>query len=65
MLWGYFSSAARGAPRYDDEEFRRFLRRYQHLALRVGKREAIRRINQERAAIWEATHGGNRQAASA
>jgi poly-beta-1,6-N-acetyl-D-glucosamine synthase len=65
MLWGYFSSAARGAPRYDDEEFRRFLRHYQHLALRVGKREAIRRINQERAAIWEAAHGANRRAASA
>jgi biofilm PGA synthesis N-glycosyltransferase PgaC len=65
LLWGYFSSAARGAPRYEDAEFRRFLRRYQHLALRVGKREAIRRINQERAAIWEAAHGRNRQAASA
>ena len=64
MLWGYFSSAARGAPRYEDPEFRRFLRRYQHLALRVGKREAIRRINQERAATWEAAHGGTRRVAS-
>jgi glycosyltransferase involved in cell wall biosynthesis len=64
MLWGYFSSAARGAPRYEDGEFRRFLRRYQHLALRVGKRQAIRRINQERAATWEAAHGVTRQAAS-
>ena len=65
MLWGYFSSAARGAPRYQDAEFRRFLRHYQHLALRVGKREAIQRINQERAAVWEAAHGGKRRAASA
>jgi glycosyltransferase involved in cell wall biosynthesis len=65
VLWGFFSSAARGAPRYDDLEFRRFLRRYQHLALRVGKREAIRRINEKRAAIWEAAHAGTRQAASA
>jgi len=65
MLWGYFSSAARGSPRYDDPEFRRFLRRYQHLALRVGKREAIRRINQEREAIWEAGHRGIQQGASA
>jgi biofilm PGA synthesis N-glycosyltransferase PgaC len=65
MLWGYFSSAARGAPRYDDVEFRRFLRRYQHLALRVGKREAIKRINQERAAVWEAAHGASWRAASA
>jgi hypothetical protein len=65
MLWGYFSSAARGASRYGDLEFRRFLRRYQHLALRVGKGEAIRRINEERAAIWESAHAGDRQAASA
>jgi glycosyltransferase involved in cell wall biosynthesis len=65
MLWGYFSSAARGAPRYDDENFRRFLRRYQLLVLRAGKREAIQRINQERAAVWKAAHGADRQAASA
>jgi glycosyltransferase involved in cell wall biosynthesis len=64
MLWGYFSSAARGTPRYQDGEFRRFLRRYQHLALRVGKRQAIRRINQERAATWESAHGGTRRVAS-
>jgi glycosyltransferase involved in cell wall biosynthesis len=65
LLWGYFSSAARDAPRYEDAEFRRFLRRYQHLALRVGKREAIRRINAEQKAVWEAAHGENRRAASA
>ena len=64
MLWGYFSSAARRVSRYEDLEFRRFLRHYQHLALRVGKREAIRRINEERAATWEAAHAGNRRAAS-
>lgn len=65
MLWGYFSSAVRGVPRYDDAEFRRFLRHYQHLALRVGKREAIRRINEERAPRWEAAHREHRRAASA
>ena len=65
MLWGYFSSAVRDAPRYEDEEFRRFLRRYQHLALRVGKAEAIRRINQQRATIWEAAHGASRKSVSA
>src|SRR5215813_11961737 len=53
MLWGYFRSWLKGLPRYEDLEFRRFLRSYQHLALRVGKGEAIRRINEERAAIWE------------
>jgi biofilm PGA synthesis N-glycosyltransferase PgaC len=56
MLWGYFSSAARRAPRYDDPGFRRFVRRYQHLALLHGKRAATRRVNAEQASVWEAAH---------
>jgi glycosyltransferase involved in cell wall biosynthesis len=56
MLWGYFSSLARGAPRYEDPEFRRFVRSYQHRALLVGKRAATRAINAERAGVWEASH---------
>jgi len=58
MLWGYFSSAARRAPRYDDPEFRRFVRRYQHLALLVGKRAATRKVVAERAGDWKARHPG-------
>ncbi len=58
MLWGYFSSAVRRAPRYEDAEFRRFVRRYQHLALLVGKRAATRKVVQERAAVWQARHPG-------
>lgn len=45
MLWGWFRSAVRGAPRYDDAEFRRFLRRYQWRALAVGKKKAIEEIH--------------------
>jgi glycosyltransferase involved in cell wall biosynthesis len=56
MLWGYFSSAARGVPRYDDPQFRRFVRRYQHLALVVGKRAATRKVVAERAAVWQDHH---------
>ncbi len=37
MLWGYFSSAVRRVPRYEDPEFRRFLRRYQCACLLRGK----------------------------
>ena len=37
MLWGYFRSWFKGLPRYDDPEFRRFLRSYQHACLRDGK----------------------------
>ena len=56
MLWGYFRSWLRRLPRYDDLEFRRFLRSYQHVCLRVGKRAATARINAERAQLWRASH---------
>jgi exopolysaccharide biosynthesis WecB/TagA/CpsF family protein len=52
MLWGYASSAVRRLPRYDDPAFRRFLRRYQRLCLRHGKREATRRIDAAQAPVW-------------
>jgi poly-beta-1,6-N-acetyl-D-glucosamine synthase len=58
ILWGYFSSAARGVARYDDPEFRRFLRRYQHQCLLHGKREATRRTNASQAPVWHAAHDG-------
>jgi glycosyltransferase involved in cell wall biosynthesis len=57
MLWGYLSSKLKGAPRYDDPEFRRFLRRYQHLCLRMGKTAATRKVNDERASVWRSKHG--------
>ncbi len=56
MLWGYFSSAARGAPRYDDPAFRRFLRRYQWHCLRHGKAGATQRANAAQAPVWRAAH---------
>jgi poly-beta-1,6-N-acetyl-D-glucosamine synthase len=52
MLWGYFRSWLRGLPRYDDLEFRRFLRAYQHACLRMGKRAATARVDAERACLW-------------
>lgn len=54
MLWGYFRSWFQGLPRYDDPEFRRFLRAYQHACLRLGKRVATARVNAERAHLWHA-----------
>jgi glycosyltransferase involved in cell wall biosynthesis len=56
MLWGYLRSWLLGLPRYDDLEFRRFLRSYQHACLRLGKRTATARINDERAQLWRASH---------
>jgi biofilm PGA synthesis N-glycosyltransferase PgaC len=56
MLWGYFKSWLNRLPRYDDVEFTRFLRSYQHLCLRMGKRAATAKINAGRAELWRASH---------
>jgi poly-beta-1,6-N-acetyl-D-glucosamine synthase len=56
MLWGYLSSAVRRAPRHEDPEFRRFLRRYQRSSLFLGRAAAARRMTEERAAAWRAAH---------
>jgi glycosyltransferase involved in cell wall biosynthesis len=45
MLVGYASSMIRDRPRYDDPEFRRFLRRYQRSCLVLGKRRATERLH--------------------
>jgi glycosyltransferase involved in cell wall biosynthesis len=57
MLWGYFRSAARRVPRYEDLEFRRFLRRYQRASLVMGKAAAARRMEREGALVWSARRG--------
>lgn len=53
MLWGYARSAVRGAARYEDLEFRRFLRRYQYDCLRLGKKEATRRTDLAQEPVWQ------------
>jgi len=58
MLWGYLSSALKRAPGYEDAEFRRFLRRYQHACLRLGKARATRKVTQQQARVWERAHAG-------
>ena len=47
IMWGWIKSAALRKPRYDNLEFRQFLRRYQMRALFVGKRRAIAELTQE------------------
>jgi hypothetical protein len=49
MLWGYARGAMLNKPRYEDPEFRRFLRRYQRRALLVGKMKAIEEIHRRSA----------------
>jgi glycosyltransferase involved in cell wall biosynthesis len=56
MLWGYFSSVFRREPRYEDPQFRRFLRRFQRLSLVMGKSAAVRKLSEERRPLWEAAH---------
>lgn len=48
MLWGWLKSALQGKPRYNNPEFRQFLRNYQTRALLVGKKKAIEEIHRER-----------------
>ena len=47
-LWGYIQSALERRPRYEDAEFRRFLRRYHRRALLMGKKRAIDEIHREK-----------------
>jgi len=49
---GYLSSALRGVARYDDLEFRKFLRSYQYACLRLGKRKATRQFDDAQEAVW-------------
>lgn len=58
MLWGYFSNLVKRTPRYGDAAFRRFLRRYQHESLVLGKAEAARRVERRQADVWRARHPG-------
>jgi len=50
MLWGYLKAALDQSPRYGDEAFRSFLRRYQHQALVRGKRAATKALDDS----WQA-----------
>jgi len=50
VLWGWLRSALQRKPRYDNAEFRQFLRRYQLRALVVGKERAIEEIHREKGA---------------
>lgn len=45
MIWGWLSSALQRKPRYNNPEFRKFLRRYQWRSLLVGKKRAVEEIH--------------------
>lgn len=54
MLLGYVRAMLRGEPRYDDREFRAFLRRFQRRALLRGKSAATAELNRQQARLWNA-----------
>ncbi|MBK6687948.1 MAG: glycosyltransferase family 2 protein [Deltaproteobacteria bacterium] len=49
MWWGYAKSRLKGEARYDDEAFRKFLRRYQLACLVKGKAKATAELEAEMA----------------
>ena len=63
-ILGWLRSWARRDGRYGDEEFRRFLRRYQRLALRVGKLRAAERIEAEMADRFDSGRSPSRESAA-
>lgn len=48
MMWGWLSSALKGLPRYEEREFRPFLRSYQARALLLGKKRALASLENRR-----------------
>jgi poly-beta-1,6-N-acetyl-D-glucosamine synthase len=48
ILWGWLRSALLRKRRYNDPEFRKFLRKYQWRSLLVGKRRAIKELARSR-----------------
>lgn len=60
MLWGYVLSALKRKRRYEDPEFRRFLRAYQWRALIGGKHKATAEFEKRGRAQWLARHPGTK-----
>ncbi len=57
MWWGYVKAMAAGKPRYEDAQFRKFLRAYQWACLLKGKARATQRVNEQQAEVWHRNHG--------
>lgn len=50
--WGYVRAWLRGAPRYEDREFRRFLRRYHRGILLRGKARTVQMLDGQTSTVW-------------
>jgi biofilm PGA synthesis N-glycosyltransferase PgaC len=52
VWWGYVRAMLRRQSRYDDPEFRTFVRSFQWACLLLGKRRATDRLNRRQASVW-------------
>jgi hypothetical protein len=55
MMWGYARAAWQRRNRYEEPQFRRFLRNYQWACLLRGKRRATERLNRRQSMAWQPT----------
>lgn len=58
IWWGYVRNWLTRQRRYDDAEFRSFLRRYQWTAIRKGKAAAVEMIEAQMADRWRSNSSG-------
>lgn len=56
ILWGYLKAMLSGAPRFENKEFRRFLRQFELQSLLFGKRRTVDRYHQR---ILQSQQGGS------
>ncbi len=56
MWWGFFHALLKREPRYQDLEFRKFLRRYQWACLLYGKSAATNRLDQKQLSRWQSSN---------
>jgi hypothetical protein len=57
MWWGYVKAMLGGERRYEDREFRSFLRRYQWSSLLRGKQATVARLDAAGEARWQRRFG--------
>ena len=61
-IHGYARAWLRRTPRYDDLEFRKYLRRYHRAMLARGRESAVKQFDQEAAETWKRRKATGRQA---
>lgn len=56
MWWGWVKSWWNKAPRLEEPDFRKFLRKYQWACLFKGKHRATSALNEQQKSAWESKH---------